>query len=138
MSKILGIDYGTQRVGFALSDDSWKYAFAHETFDYSSKKNIFHYMRDLCEHEDVKEIVLGLPLDQHGHQGQKAKEVIEFSEKVKSELKLPVFFEDERFTSVMAKKLFHEANKKHRKNKGMIDQEAARLILQVYLDKKNG
>jgi len=138
MAKILGIDYGTQRVGFALSDDGWKYAFVHETFDYSNKQNIFHYMKDLCQHEEVKEIVIGMPLDQHGHQGKKAKEVLEFAEKIKSELKIPVYYEDERFTSVMAKKLIQEAEKKHKKNKGLIDQEAAKLILQSYLDKKNG
>ncbi len=81
---------------------------------------------------------MGMPLDQNGQQGKKAKEVIAFSVRLKDELGIPIFFEDERFTSVMAKKLLNEADKKHRHNKGLIDQEAAKLILQSYLDKKNG
>lgn len=138
MAKILGIDYGTVRIGLALSDEGWKYAFGHDTLNRSEKINVFHHLKKLCDDEEVKEIVLGMPLDQHGHQGQKAQEVLIFADQLKDKLNLPVNFEDERFTSVMAKKLFHEAEKKHRKNKGLIDQEAAKLILQSYLDKKNG
>jgi len=136
MSKIIGIDYGTQRIGLAISDDGWQFAVTHDTFEVNKDGNFIDYLHDLCKQEDVKEIVIGLPLDQHGQQGDKAKEVLKFAEQVKKKCKRTVNFEDERFTSVMAKQQLDEAAKKHKHKKGLIDQGAAKIILQSYLDKK--
>ena len=137
MSKILGIDYGGRRVGLALSDDGWQYAFVFKTLDFTSN-TFLKDLKEICHDEKVKKIILGLPLDQNGKIGTKAQEIIDWSKKVEKILELPIILEDERFTSVMSKKLLHESGRKKKRAKGDIDQQSARLILQVYLDKQHG
>ena len=137
MSKILGIDYGGYRVGLALSDEGWQYAFVYNTLDFTSNTFIKDLVK-ICHDEDIKKIVLGLPLDQHGEVGKKAQEVINWSKEIEKKLKLPIVLEDERFTSVMSKKLLHNSGRKKKRPKGDIDQQSARLILQSYLDKQHG
>lgn len=137
MSKILGIDYGGHRVGVAISDDGWQYAFVHKTLDFTSK-TFLKELAKVCHDEDVKKIVLGLPLDQHGEVGKKAQEVIDWSKEIEKILNISIILEDERFTSAMSKKLLHDSGRKKKKPKGDIDQQSARLILQSYLDKQHG
>ncbi|XOU94526.1 MAG: Holliday junction resolvase RuvX [Candidatus Kerfeldbacteria bacterium] len=137
MSKILGIDYGGHRMGLAISDEGWQYAFIFKTLDFTSK-TLMKDLVEICHDEKVKKIILGLPLNQHGEVGPKAQEVTDWAKEVEMLLKIPIIFEDERFTSVMSKKLLHNSGRKKKRPKGDIDQQSARLILQAYLDKQHG
>lgn len=138
MSKVLGIDYGSKRVGIAVSDEDRKYSFMRETIINISLESLVNEIKEVCVSEKVEKIVMGLPLDQNGNIGPKAKEVTEFARYLHNQLKIEVILEDERFTSIMAKQLFREAGKKLKKEKINIDKQSAQIILQSFLDKKNG
>jgi len=138
MPKILGIDYGDNKVGLALSDEQKKYAFARHTLINLQKSELFQSLASICEKENIEKVIVGLPLNQEGKMGKQAVKVQQFGNELADFLKIPVEFEDERFSTAMAGQLFREASKKVRETKGIIDQQAAQIILQTYLDKQNG
>ena len=138
MAKFLGIDYGDSKVGLALSDEEKKFAFARQTLSNLQKSKLFQNVASNCEKENIERVIVGLPLNQEGKMGKQATKVRLFGNELADFLKMPVEFEDERFSTAMAGQLFREANKKTRETKGIIDQQAAQIILQTYLDKQNG
>lgn len=138
MSKILGIDYGDNKVGLALSDEEKKNAFARHTLINLQRLVLFQNLASFCKKENIEKVVVGLPLNQEGKIGKQATKVQQFGNELADFLKIPIEFEDERFSTAMAGQLFLEAGKKIRETKGIIDQQAAQIILQTYLDKQNG
>lgn len=137
MSKILGMDYGERRIGLALSSEDGQYAFSYQTLENTGKLDLFSELASICRKEDIKVIVIGLPLNQEGTVGKEAMKVQQFSHELKKYLEIPVEFEDERFSSAMASQLFRESGRTVKETKGTIDQKSAQLILQTYLDRKN-
>ncbi len=128
MGKILGLDYGLVRIGVALSDEDQRYAFAGGTYDPGQiERQLQLFLRD----EQIEKVVLGLPLDQHGQVGPAAQRVQEFGNTISASLHIPVLYEDERFTSVLAQRLMRQGGG----SRESVDEHAARLILQTYLDK---
>lgn len=123
-SRILGLDYGTKRIGLALSDIDQKQAFAYDTIPADHKT--FEKITDICQVESVDKIIVGLPLGLSGEYTAKTEEVICFIEELETRAKLMVETEDERLTSVEAAK---------RGDGQPIDEGAAQVILQSYLDK---
>lgn len=138
MPKILGIDYGDSKVGLALSDEEKKFAFARHTLINLQPSELFQNLALICQKENIEKVIVGLPLNQEGKMGKQAKKVHRFGEDLADFLKIPVEFEDERFSTAMAGQLFQEASKKMRETKSIVDQQAAQIILQTYLDKQNG
>lgn len=137
MLKSLGIDYGEKRIGLAISSDEGNYAFAYQTLEERSQQDIFQKLANICEKENIETIVIGLPLNQEGVAGKEAQIVQRFAKELEEYLKIPVAFEDERFSSAMAHQLYREAGKKTKETRATIDQKSAQLILQTYLDKNN-
>ena len=133
----LGIDYGDRHIGLALSSDDGRYVFTYQTLENKDKLDIFQKLSVICKNENVHTIVVGLPLDQNGLVGKEAKTVQQFAQEIKKYLDIAIEFEDERFSSAMASRLFREAGKKEREARATIDQKSAQLILQTYLDRKN-
>ncbi len=129
--KYLGIDYGSRRVGIALSDDEGVLAFPRDIF--VNDKKLLEKIAQLCDRENVSEVVIGESLDSQGKPNLIMKKVVPFREKLKKELSLPMHFEPEFMTS------HHAAigEKKGEFNKGNLDSGAAALILQRFLDKRN-
>lgn len=124
--KILGIDYGTKRIGLAISDESQ--TIARELAIVGPKQAMEKIAICIAEHE-VSTIVLGLPLNMSGQETQKTKEVKAFKAKLEKQFHLSVVAQDERLSSVMASSL-----PGGRKN---VDSLAAQIILQNYLDRKS-
>lgn len=124
MIKIMGIDYGTKRIGLALSDESRTFA---REYRIMSPEEFWKQISDIISKEKVGDLVLGLPLNMSGERTEKTKEVEQFSLKLQKLLKLPIEFMDERLSSVMAGNLPGGG-----KN---VDSLAAQIILQNYLDK---
>lgn len=127
MTRILGIDFGTRRVGVALSDDAGTMAFPHATLD--ADNNIIEKIRALCEREGVGKIVIGLP-QAPGSMSDTAMtaRVRAFGESLKK-IGLPIEFESEFFSTGEAKD--SGATKKEH-----IDASAAAIILQSYLERR--
>lgn len=122
--KILGIDYGSKRVGIAISDES--HTLARE-YNILSPKEFWETIEQLCKDEEIGKIVIGLPLNMSGGQTDTTRNVQEFADKLEEKLGIAVEYMDERLSSVMAGNL--PGGKKN------VDSLAAQIILQNYLDK---
>ncbi|MFL2638863.1 MAG: Holliday junction resolvase RuvX [Flavobacteriaceae bacterium] len=133
MSKILAMDYGTKRIGIAISDQSKVFSFALETV---SNSNILSYLRDILNREKVETIVIGKPNQKNNEPSLVENEIIIFIKKLKKNFpQILIERIDERFTSVIAKKTILQSGigKIKRRNKNLVDKVSATLILQTYL-----
>ena len=136
MGKSLGIDLGKKRVGIALSDNLNMIASPLKTLTYYNKKDLLIQLSKLIFEFDVEIIVLGLPLNMSGADSPQTKKIRDFKSSL-SVLKVPIIYEDERLSSVSAKRSMVTQNIKTGHNKAEIDMRAAAIILQQYLDKIN-
>ncbi len=134
MSKIVSIDYGTKRVGVAISDSSRKIAFALDTIN---NELIISYLQDLLTKEKISTIVVGSPKNLVNKDNDISKEVNSFINTLHQKFShINIEKYDERFTSVIAKKIILSSgiNKKKRKNKSLVDKVSSTIILQDYLE----
>ena len=136
MGKALGIDFGTKRVGLALSDRSNIIASPYRTLNYVSEKDLITQLETVVSENDIEILVLGLPINMKGEDTVQTKKVRNFKE-ILSTLKIPIVFEDERLSSVSAINSLILQNVKTGHNKPEIDKTAAAIILQQYLDKSS-
>jgi putative transcription antitermination factor YqgF len=130
-STFLGVDFGTAKIGLAIADEQTCMAFAFDTL--KNDKDFLPNLKEIVECENVKTIVIGMV--KHEKDPKSAEAKIKFAEKIKKELNIEVAYQDEMFTTKMA----HE-NIKLRGGKNIAktdDQEAARIILQSWLDRHN-
>ena len=133
--RILGIDYGSQRIGLSLSDPLGIIAQPIEALKNDS--SLFVHLQQLSTRENVKLIVVGMPFNLKGQHAQKANEVQKFIELLKVKLDIEVVACDERFTTTIAHQtmLAMGTNKKERQKKDVrIDSMSAAIILQGFLD----
>jgi len=133
--RILSIDYGTSRVGFAVSDPLHIIATPLKTIKNKSNQDLLKQIGLIVKEYAIKSIVLGLPLGLNGKETKQTQTVKLFSETLEKN-NYKVIFEDERLTTVLAKKEIIKQKISTGKNKSLIDQVAAAFILQNYLDKK--
>ena len=134
MNRIVGIDYGSARVGVAVSDPLCIFASPLETVP-SAK--IIDYLKKYASNENVVRFVVGYPVNMNGKPSEAAKDVDIFLKHLaKAFPDIPVTLEDERFTSVLAHRAMIEGgmSKKDRMNKESVDKISAAIILQSYLD----
>ena len=135
MSRCIGIDLGSKRVGLALSDKMNMIASPYRTLIVKNEQDLLDQLRLIIVDLKVKTIVLGLPLNMNGEDSAQTKKVREFKS-VLSIFNLPVKLEDERLSSVSAKRSLVMQDIKTGHNKFEIDKRAAAIILQQFLDKK--
>ena len=131
MTKILGIDWGEKRIGFAISDELKMLARPLKTIKTEDfKKEI----EEILKEEKIKKIVVGRPRNMDGNLGSQAEKVSKFVFQFKKIMKVPVVFEDETNTSKIVEGMLIKEGFHPKKNKELIDKKAAQLILQGYLD----
>lgn len=135
-ARILGIDFGTKRIGLALSDPLGFTAQGLETLAVQNKQKTLEHLIKLCSDLKVDEVVVGLPINMNGSLGPKAEETKRWVEKLKSALSIPVNTWDERLTSREADRFMIEAGMSRARQKEESDRLAATLILQNYLESK--
>ena len=135
MSRCIGIDLGSKRVGLAISDRMNMIASPYKTLTFKNELDLLDQLRLIIVDFKVKSIVLGLPLNMNGEDSTQTKKVREFKS-VLSIFNLPIIFEDERLSSVSAKRSLVMQDIKTGHNKSEIDKRAAAIILQQFLDKK--
>ena len=133
-SRILAIDFGTRNMGLAVTDPLGMTAQGLPTYRRSNKKADFDYLRRLIRQYEVREIVMGLPLRMSGGEGIQAEKVQVFAEELRAKFKLPVRLFDERLTSVEANRVLRETEMSGRRRAEVVDQLAAVLILQAFLE----
>ena len=131
--RILAIDYGSRRMGLAVSDPLGITAQGLETLQRRNKRSDFARLEKLIREYQVREIVLGNPLRMSGEQGTQSQKVAEFAEELRRRFELPVHLWDERLTSAEANRILRSTELSIRKRAGAVDRMAAVLILQSFL-----
>lgn len=128
--RLLGIDYGNRKIGLAIGDDEAQVAAPLEVIANEGELTI-RRLAERCHNEDIDAIVVGVPLAQGGHHGPEQLELVRnFIERLKVNTQVPVFEEDESFTTAESIRL-----KKETKSEVAEDALAATLILQGFLEK---
>jgi putative Holliday junction resolvase len=135
MGRILGVDYGDSRIGLALSDPLKMIASPYKTIRNEGSKKCLQSIQAIIKEDEVEAVVVGLPIGMKGQETAQTKKVREFATSL-AILSLPIYLEDERLSSVSAEKSMIQQNIKTGHNKGMIDQRAAAILLQQFLDKQ--
>ncbi|HKW74345.1 MAG TPA: Holliday junction resolvase RuvX [Terriglobales bacterium] len=131
--RILAIDYGSRRMGLAVSDPLGITAQGLDTLERKNKRSDFARLERVLREYHVSEIVLGLPLRMSGEEGAQSQKVVEFAEELRRRFALPVHLWDERLTSAEANRLLREAELSIQKRAQAVDRMAATLILQSWL-----
>lgn len=132
--KVLALDYGQRRVGVAVSDALHLMAHGRETLLFKSKRDLFERLRRLMQEEQVGLVVVGLPRHLNGDDSDMTKIVQTFIHELEQQTQVPVVAWDERWSSKQAARTLAESGAR-RQRKELIDQLAAVLILQSYLDR---
>jgi putative Holliday junction resolvase len=134
MNPILALDFGRARIGVAISDELQLLAHPLETIPANQRAT--SRVVELVRERNVEHVVAGIPKRMNGQIGTAATEALEFVEKLRAVLPCPVVTWDERLTTVAAHRALRDAGKKTRHTRGYIDQVAAQMILQGYLDSR--
>jgi putative holliday junction resolvase len=132
--RLLGVDFGTVRVGLAVCDPDRRIASPLTTYRRRELGRDAEYFRRVVKEEVAVGLVVGLPVHMSGDEGGKAAEARAFGAWLAAETRLPVTFWDERFTSKEADGYMRAANLSPRQRKERLDRVAAQILLQAYLD----
>lgn len=131
----MGLDVGQRRIGIALSDPLEFFAQGHSVLErHNTLARDLEILTEIIGAEMVEGIVIGLPKNLNGTEGIMAEKIREFGGKLEQKSGLPIVFWDERLSTVAAERVLLEADLSRKKRKQKIDQVAAVLILQNYLD----
>ena len=133
--RIMSLDVGSRTIGIACSDALLMTAQGIETIRRTSLEKDFNRLQELIAEYEVHELVVGMPKNMNGTKGERAEKTEEFVEKMKEVIDLPVSYWDERLSTVMAERQLIAADVSRKKRKSVIDQMAAVVILQGYLDR---
>lgn len=131
--RILGVDFGRARIGVAVSDELGMLAHPVETIP-ASRGEAPKRIAELVREKDIERVVVGLPRHMNGSVGEAAGEALAFAEKLRAVLSCEVITWDERLTTMAANRALREGGQKTRNSRGYVDQVAAQMILQGYLD----
>lgn len=135
MMRIVGLDHGAKRIGVAVGDTETGMAFAREAIKRRNLNDDLAVVAELCSREGANLVVIGLPLNMDGSEGDQAAAARSFGAAVER-IGLKIAYEDERLTSWEADRRLAEAGRRPRRGSGELDSTAARLILQQYLDRR--
>jgi len=136
--RILGLDVGSRRIGLAISDPLGITSQGLETLQRQNKSFHFYDLEQVIREHRVAEIVIGLPLRMTGGEGIQAEKMQAFAEEVRRRFRLPVHLWDERLSSAQANRLLRETDMSIKRRGEVVDQMAAVLILQSWMDARSG
>jgi len=132
--RILGLDLGAKRIGLAVSDPLGITAQGLEVWVRRDRQADLDHLLKVARDYDVQQIVVGLPRHMDGRPGAAAPEIMEFAGALGEVVGVAVIFWDERLTTAAAERLLVQADVSRRRRRQVVDQLAAVLILQSYLD----
>ena len=135
--RVMALDYGDVRIGIALSDVTRFLASGYENYTRVSLDQDCRHIADIINNNNVKRVVIGLPLNMDGSKGPRVDKTYEFADVLKQYTSVEIVFFDERLTSVSAEKILINADVSRKKRKNVIDKLSATIFLQDYLD-QNG
>lgn len=132
----LGLDVGRKRIGVAGCDRLGLLATGLTTIHRTSFQRDVEQIQEIIQTREITILVVGLPYQMNGQIGFQAKQVQKFSQRLSQILHLPIDYVDERLTSVEAEQQLKAQKRFSSYNKGLIDQQAAQIILQQWLDQR--
>ena len=132
-SRIMSIDYGTVRIGIALSDPLQIIANPFKVIQ-NSGEEVFSAINSIIKSENVGKIILGLPVNLEGKDTKKTIEVRDFFEKLKKRISIPIIYWDESYSSAEAEEMLKRMGKSIKESRKVVDKFAASIILKSYLD----
>lgn len=135
--RILALDHGTVRVGVAVSDELGMIARPLEFIPAEPWAEFLARLEKLLTELQPEQLIVGLPRNMDGSIGPAAEKVREFISRLRETVTVPIRTWDERLTSVQAQRMLREAGHKAKDQKGKVDQTAAAIILQSYLDSQS-
>ena len=135
--RIAALDVGEARIGIAVSDELGITAQGVGVVQRRGGRHDLEALAERLAPYQPERLVVGLPLNMNGTEGPQAEKVRAFATRVAEHLTLPLEFSDERLTTVAAERTLLEADLSRRRRRDLIDQVAATLILQTYLDRRS-
>jgi putative Holliday junction resolvase len=136
--RILAIDYGTKRMGIAVSDELQMIAQPLEYIPAEPFEQFLVRLKQLLQEKQVELILVGMPRNMNGSYGPAALKVQDFVATLSRALIVPIKTWDERLTTAQANRFLIEGNVRREKRKEKVDKMAAAILLQSYLDSKGG
>ena len=136
--RYLGLDYGAKTLGVAISDETATIASTLKTIRYNDDSELLNELDKIIKEFNIKEVVLGLPLNMNGTTSVRGAETYSFKAKIEKNLKVKVHLQDERLSTVEAEKVLIGSHIRRNNRKKVIDSMAAVIILQTFLDKGSG
>lgn len=136
--RLGGIDFGTVRIGVAISDPSQQFASPLETYTRRSEPLDQKYFCQLVKTERLVGWVVGLPIHMSGDASQKSQEAVAFGKWLSDSTELPVAWIDERYSTAMAREILNQSKLSGKKRKAQLDKIAAQVLLSAYLERGEG
>lgn len=134
--RLAGIDYGTVRIGIAITDPAQSIASPYENYTRRDRQQDARRFQRLVEEEQIKRFIVGLPVHLSGDESQKSREARAFGEWLTEVTGLPVEYYDERFSSSQAEQFLIDADLTSKRRKRRLDMLAAQIMLSGYLESK--
>ena len=134
LSRDIGIDLGTKRIGIAICDEKQKIATPFKTLNKNKLEDLIFELKSIIQENDVKGIIIGNPLNMDGSFGKSSQSAKDISENISKNINLPICMWDERLSTVGAFNLTSELDVNVNKREKKIDQNAAAFILQGAID----
>lgn len=131
---VLSLDVGSKTIGLAVTDPERRMAFPLKTLARQSVAKDAEALEKLCRERGVTQIVVGLPLELNGEEGRTARLARQVADAIVARTQLPLAWVDERFSTVEAERYLREAGLNSRQQRGVIDAQAATVILDDWLD----
>jgi putative holliday junction resolvase len=135
VKRVLGVDYGRARIGLAISDELGMLAHPLETIPAKNLESAAKRVAEIAREKEVERVVLGMPKHMNGAVGTAAEEVQAFANKLRPLLRCELLMWDERLTTTAAHRALRDSGRKTKQTRAIIDQVAAQMILQGYLDR---
>jgi len=134
--RVLAIDHGSKRMGIAVSDELQLIAHPLEYIPAEPFADFLARLKDLLREREVDLVLVGMPRNMNGSYGPAALKVQDFVAALKNSITVPIQTWDERLTSTQANRFLLEANVRRKQRKEKVDQTAAAILLQSYLDSR--
>jgi putative pre-16S rRNA nuclease len=134
--RVLAIDFGTRRIGLAVSDPLGITAQGIATLERTRTADDLHHLQKLAEDYSAELVLIGNPISHRGSETGMSERVRAFAEKLRRRLKCPVELADERLTSAQAERVLRDSGISIAKRQRARDRMAATLLLQSYLDRR--
>lgn len=135
--RIMGLDYGSRRIGVAVCDELGMTAQGAATITRKNRQADLDAIADLIRRFDIERIVIGYPLGLDGSEGIQCEKINRFCRRLEARFSLPVIRQDETLSTKEAEEILRRTCRRPKKRKGVVDRVAASIILQGYLDARS-